>query len=78
MYTTLSKFLLNNVLINLEFLLNKKKKNLGGVADIEEAVLCTLTMQGAYPTLLITDVQGQGSANLMSKIKLWNMLSIDK
>ena len=47
-------------------------------APVKQSELCTLTMQGAYPTLIIADVQGQGSANLLNKMKLWNMLSIDK
>ena len=47
-------------------------------ASVSPAELCTLSMQGAYPTLTIADVQGQGSANLLSKVNLWTMLSIDK
>ena len=35
-------------------------------------------MKGAYPILAVADVQGQGSANVFNKVKLWDMLSIDK
>ena len=46
--------------------------------SVQPSELCTLRMQGAYPTLIVADVQGQGSANLLSKMKLWSMLSIDQ
>ena len=48
-----------------------------GVA-VNQSELCRISMLGAYPTLTVADVQGQGSANLLSKLKLWSMLSIDK
>ena len=45
---------------------------------VSRGELCTVKMKGAYPILTVADVQGQGSANVFNKVKLWDMLSVDK
>ncbi len=47
-------------------------------ASLDTADLCTLRVNGAYPSLEVVDIQGVGVANDLSKATLWTMLNIDK
>ena len=48
------------------------------LADIDEKRLCSVKVQGVYPSLTVVDVQGEGSAATHSKSTLWRMLSVDR
>jgi hypothetical protein len=51
---------------------------LSGDSSHSEKRLCSVKVQGVYPSLTVVDVQGEGSAATHSKSTLWRMLSVDR
>lgn len=48
-----------------------------GATSISSA-LCEVSFIGVFPSMKITDIQGEGVASQLSKATLWKMLSIDR
>ena len=44
----------------------------------ETATLCSVTVQGVYPTLTIQDIRATGSGETYSKLQLWNLFSLER
>lgn len=44
---------------------------------LEPKHLCHLLMNGVFPSFIITDIHGQGSAKEISKRQLWTLFSLD-
>lgn len=42
----------------------------------ETSMLCSLTVQGVYPTLTVQDIRATGSGETYSKIQLWKLFSL--
>lgn len=43
-----------------------------------DSTLCLVEVKGAYPSLQIADIRGDGVASSLSKSRIWQMLSIEK
>ncbi|XP_028409059.1 cilia- and flagella-associated protein 65-like [Dendronephthya gigantea] len=43
----------------------------------ESLVLCSVTVQGIYPTLAAQDIRSTGSGETYSKVQLWKLFSLD-
>ena len=44
----------------------------------ESVPLCSVTVQGVFPTLTVQDVRAAGSAKGYSKMLLWKLLSLER
>ena len=60
------------------YLLHTMLHLLGPTTVASDTCLCLVRVRGVYPTLTVTDIQGEGSATPYSKAHLWNMLGIDR
>lgn len=47
-------------------------------AFMTDTTMCLVEVRGAYPSLQIADIRGDGVAGSLSKSRLWHMLSIEK
>ena len=44
----------------------------------ETSTLCSVTVQGVYPTLTVQDLRATGSGETYSKLQLWNLFSLER
>ncbi|KAK3742184.1 hypothetical protein QZH41_012071, partial [Actinostola sp. cb2023] len=65
------KFLLSYILVSTH---DEDKR----VITRRKTSLAELYCQGVYPTLSVSDVRGLGSNKGLSKVKLWNLFSLDR
>ena len=63
---------------NLPYLLYHIVHLLGPTSVTSDTCLCLIRVRGVYPTLTVTDIQGEGTATTYSKMRLWSMLGIDR
>jgi hypothetical protein len=45
---------------------------------LETSTLCSVTVQGVYPTLTVQDLRATGSGETYSKLQLWNLFSLER
>ncbi|XP_006820550.2 cilia- and flagella-associated protein 65-like [Saccoglossus kowalevskii] len=63
--------------VNYSFIVSYELLTPKGNQSNAPVQLCELTATGVYPSLAVTDARCYGSANGISKARLWNLFSLD-